>query len=387
MNCDNRMTIGGDQFGDVIDDTSASSIKSRTGQIDLQQNHNLQQYRSEMNSMREENAISKISTQQQHPPPTDSLAKEETRLSTISRVTSATENPKFSLLHEIAFVAVISAAQLCTQAGLAQAIAPLHAIGESFGTQNIGQLSWLPAGYSLTVGTFILPAGRWGDLYGHKKLFLIGFLWFSLWSLVAGFAVFSKSLVFFAFCRAMQGLGPALVLPNGIACLSRTYPPGPRKNMILSIFGATAPGGFVLGALFAGIFTQFVWWPWSYWVHAIAMAVITLLAYLVIPSMPVVGTTPTISELDLLGTVLGVSGLVLFNFAWNQGPAVGWNTIYVYVLLIVGCACLAVFFWYEHKCAKYPLIPLSSFTMDTGLVFGCIAAGWGSFGIWVYYLW
>jgi MFS family permease len=274
-----------------------------------------------------------------------------------------------------------------TQAALAQSIAPLHVIGRSFNTTNPGQLSWLAAGYSLTVGTFILPAGRWGDLYGHKLLFIIGYFWFALWSLVAGITVYSHSLVFFAFCRGMQGIGPAILLPNGVAILTRTYPPGPRKNMVLSIFGATAPSGFVIGAVFSGIFTQFVWWPWAYWVMAMALTTIGVLALLVIPRMPVQGPRATFEELDAIGTVVGVVGLIFFNFAWNQGPAAGWGKVYVYVLLILGVILLVVFFWLERHRASHPLVPMSLLTVDTKLVFGCEAFGWMSFGIWVFYLW
>lgn len=307
--------------------------------------------------------------------------------STVSRTPTASKPPSFSPLHEALFIAVISCGQLLTQAGLAQSIAPLHVIGRSFNTTNPGQLSWLPAAYSLTVGTFILPAGRWGDLYGHKKLFVLGYFWFALWTLIAGFSVYSGSLIFFAFCRAMQGIGPALLLPNGIAVLSRTYPPGPRKEMVLSIFGATAPGGFVLGAVFSGIFTQFVWWPWAYWVMALVLVLFGIMVIFVVPHMPVVGEQPGFAELDVPGTVLGVSGLILFNFAWNQGPAVGWEKVYVYVLLIAGVIAITLFFWYEKRWARYPLVPMSSFTRDTRLVFGCEAMGWASFGIWVFYYW
>lgn len=141
-------------------------------------------------------------------------------------------------------------AQLMTQAGLGQAIAPLRIIGASFGVDDDpAQLAWFPAAYSLTVGTFILIAGRLGDLYGHKRLFVAGFLWFGLWSVIAGFAVYSGPILFDC-CRAFQGIGPAFLLPNGIAILGTTYEPGVRKAMVFSAFGAMAPSGFVVGALF-----------------------------------------------------------------------------------------------------------------------------------------
>lgn len=155
---------------------------------------------------------------------------------------------------EIFFITLICSAQLMTQAGLALSITPLHIIGDSFhitSTNNAGTLTWSPAAYSLTVGTFILISGRLGDIYGHKLLFLVGWVWFGLWSLLAGFSAWSSGIIFFDFCRAMQGIGPALLNPNALAIFARMYPPGPRKNMVFSLFGATAPGGFTVGSVFS----------------------------------------------------------------------------------------------------------------------------------------
>jgi MFS family permease len=117
------------------------------------------------------------------------------------------ENP----IHEIAFFAILCMSQFMTQAGLGQAITPLHIIGSSFGTQNPGELSWFPAAYSLTVGTFILMAGRLGDLYGHKLFIVAGFLWFALWSLLAGFSGYFTRILFDC-CRAFQGIGLVFLL-------------------------------------------------------------------------------------------------------------------------------------------------------------------------------
>ena len=191
--------------------------------------------------------------------------------------------PPFSMMHEIAFVATICSAQLLTQAALGQAIGPLHIIGDSFGTQHPGDLSWYPAAYSLTVGTFILIAGRLGDMYGHKKMFIAGWAWFALWSLIAGFSFYSKSQIFFDVCRALQGIGPAFLVPNALALFGRTYPPGRRKTVVFSLFGATAPSGFVIGAIFSGLIAERTIWPWAYWATAIACAFVAVISYWVIP--------------------------------------------------------------------------------------------------------
>ena len=292
--------------------------------------------------------------------------------------------PPFSLLHEILFVAIVCSAQLLTQAGFAQAIVPLHITGDSFGTTNPGQLSWFAAAYSLTVGTFILIAGRLGDILGHKHLFIAGYLWFALWSLVAGLSVYSHSPIFFNICRALQGIGPALLLPNALAILGRTYPQGRRKEMIFSLFGATAPNGFVVGAVFGSLLAERAWWPWGYWVMAITCASAAILAYFVIP--PAASEPLSNKSFDYLGSTLGVAGLILFNVAWNQAPVVGWGTPYVIVLLILGLLLLAGFFAVERKVST-PLVPFAAFSGKTGFVLGCIALGWSSFGIWLFYFW
>ncbi|KOG96848.1 Amf1p DI49_5190 [Saccharomyces eubayanus] len=298
------------------------------------------------------------------------------------------ETPK-SLVWEAAFVGVLCSAQLMTQAGLGQSIAPLHIIGDSFGTKNPGQLSWFASSYSLTVGTFILIAGRLGDIFGHRKFFILGFLWYALWSLLAGFSVYSNK-IFFDCCRAFQGMGPAFLLPNAIAILGRTYKPGKRKNMVFSLFGASAPGGFVLGAVFSSMLGQLAWWPWAYWIMGIACFLLAVAGYFVIPGTQMPSrNSPSfniLERVDFAGSVTGVIGLILFNFAWNQGPVVGWETPYTYALLIVGTVFLGVFGFIESR-AAFPLLPFAALSSDAAFVLGCIAAGWSSFGIWIFYTW
>ncbi|KAG9235256.1 major facilitator superfamily-domain-containing protein [Amylocarpus encephaloides] len=298
------------------------------------------------------------------------------------------EHPK-NRLHEFGFVAVLVSSQFMTQAGLAQTIAPLQIIGDSFGSTSPGQLSWFPAAYSLTVGTFILPAGRLGDLYGHKKLFVAGFFWWGLWSLIAGFSVYSGPILLY-FCRAMQGIGSAFCLPNAIAIIGRSYRPGVRKQMMFSVFGATAPSGFVVGAAFSSLLAEFVWWPWAFWINAIVCVMLAVLGIFLIPATPppfLDETETTWDRTDALGGLTGVCGLVLFNFAWNQAPVVGWQNPYTYVLLIVGLITLGIFGYIELKVTKFPLVPFRDMALDSGFVLACVALGWSGFSVWTYYFW
>lgn len=297
-----------------------------------------------------------------------------------------------SLPHEIAFVSTICMAQFLTQVGLNQCLAILHIIGDSFGLTNPGELSWLIAGYSLTVGTFIMISGRFGDIFGYKRMLIIGLAWFSLWSMVLGLSVYSNH-VLFTFARVFQGIGPAIALPNALAILGATYADGPRKHMVFAIFGATAPGGAVIGGVFAGLFAL-AWWPWTFFSLSIAIAITAIVGSFVIPDPPkkssqhhYTSLRQNIVDLDLLGAAVGITALVLVNFAWNQAPIVGWQKAYVYVLMIVGLLLVPVFFYIELRVSPSPLIAFDALSPDVGFVLACMACGWSCFGIFVFYIW
>ncbi|KAB8337317.1 hypothetical protein FH972_021618 [Carpinus fangiana] len=247
------------------------------------------------------------------------------------------------------------------------------------------------ARYSLTVGTFILVAGRFGDDFGHKRIYIIGLAWYALWSLIAGLAVFSDH-VLFVFARVFQGLGPAMTLPMGLAILGQAFSNGPKKNMAFALFGGSAPVGAITGFTTGGLFVlPGAWWPWAYWSSAIALACLTIFSAWVIPDTPVNGETQkrslreTLAHLDPLGMATGVIALVLFNFAWNQSIVVGWQQVYVYVCLILGVVFAAIFFLVELHWASTPILPVAVFTSDVAFVLACTACGWACFGIWVFY--
>ncbi|CAH0003542.1 unnamed protein product [Clonostachys byssicola] len=290
---------------------------------------------------------------------------------------------------QILFIRTLCTAMFTNQIGLGNTLATVGPIGESFGISNPGQLSWLIAGYSLTIGTFILIGGRLGDEFGNKKLFVIGTAWYALWSLIAGLAVYSTQ-VLFVFARVLQGVGPALTLPNALAILGRSYSPGPRKNMSFAWFGASAPFGAIIGFFFGGLFVL-AWWPWIYWSQGIALAIIAVFAAWAIPPLPVSRQQgkqlrERLEDLDVLGGLTGVTALVLVNLAWNQAVVVGWQEVYIYLCLILGFLFGVVFFLIEVYWAKSPIIPFASFNSDVAFVFACTAAGWACFGIWIFYI-
>lgn len=288
-----------------------------------------------------------------------------------------------SLTQEILFIVLICSAQILTQASLAPTINSFQYVGDTLGATTPGEISWFSSSFSLTAGSFILISGRLGDMFGYKLLFILGFTWFGLWSLICGISNYARSLIFFSFSRAMQGIGPAIVMPNAVALIGAYYPTGLRKNIIMCCFGAVAPSGFVLGSLFTGLFAQLVSWPWFFYMMCMVCAIIAFIGFLVIP-VNIGSSTDKRQAFDCFGAVSGVCALVLVNFAFNQGPVVGWHVPYVYSLLIVGVITFALFCFIEMR-VQNPLVPKSLAKGETAFILGCIGAGWSCFGIWIYY--
>ena len=265
----------------------------------------------------------------------------------------------------------------------------LRTIGQTFNVTSPPQLAWLVAGYSLTVGTFILFSGRLGDVFGYKRLLITGLAWFSLWSLVAGLSVYSHYRLA-VFSRVLQGIGPAICLPNALAIFGTAYAPGHRKAMVFAFFGAVAPIGAVFGGTFASLLTL-AWWPWALWVMAIWLAFLAVVGNFVIPTLPRKNAPPRdwkswVQVLDLPGAFVGIVALVLFNFAWTQAPIDGWGTPTVIVPLVLGLLLFGLFVFIELRLSSMPLLPFDAVNADVAFVLAAVVCGWATFGIWTLYL-
>ncbi|KAI0542207.1 major facilitator superfamily transporter [Xylaria digitata] len=314
-----------------------------------------------------------------------------------------------SVAHELAFFAVVSTANFTPHSGFHQTLCILQLIAADLGATQPAQLVWLMAGYGLTVGTLILLAGRLGDIYGYKRLFLIGNLWFALSSLLAGFAIFipiqtlrhgQSRYAVFLLARLLQGIGPALMIPNGVALLGVTYVPGPRKAMLFAVFGAMAPASAIISPAITSLFAL-LWWPYAFWAFAIVLLGVAFAGIYVIPDPSSAserreenirvgqnyqGFLNLCAELDLLGALAGISGLGFISVALNQGSLTGWQNMYVSVILVAGIL-LCVAFVLIEKHARKPLIPLEALNTGVGFVLAAVGCGWGCFGIYIFYIW
>ncbi|KAK5170473.1 uncharacterized protein LTR77_005061 [Saxophila tyrrhenica] len=298
-----------------------------------------------------------------------------------------------SHIHELCFIILICCSQLLTQAAFGQTLIPYQPLAKGLGVSSPGQLAWTVASYSLTVGTFVLPAGRLGDMYGSKRMLIIGWVWFGIWSIVAGLSVLvplsrsggsSGRVIMFCVSQALRGIGPAILLPNAVAIIGRSYPNGQRKNLVFAGFAMCAPLGAFVGAVFGGIFGQLAWWPWTMWSLGIAALGLGLAATFIIPADKAEQIQQD-QHFDFVGALLGVAGLILFNVAWNQATVVGWPEAYVPVLLTLGILILAAFFLWESR-IEQPLLPSSIFKPGTVVILLVTSLGWQSFGVFTFYL-
>ena len=221
-------------------------------------------------------------------------------------------------------------------------------------------------------------------MYGGYVVYLFGLAWFIVWSLIAGFA---KNELMLVFCRALQGVGPAAFLPAGVMLLGSIYRPGPRKNLIFSLYGCAAPLGFFIGIFFAGVTGSYLAVGWYFWIGTLMTVTTFIPAVFAIPSdfkeRKALGV-----KMDWLGTILIVSGLILVVFAITDASHAPekWRTPYIYSTLILGSLILASAVYVEGWIASNPLLPADLFKipMITPL-FIALFFSYGCLGVFLLY--
>jgi MFS family permease len=244
--------------------------------------------------------------------------------------------------------------------------------------------TWPASVFSLVTGAFLLPFGRLADLFGGYIVFCSGLGWFLIWSIIAGF---SQNYTMLIVCRALQGFGPAAFLPSGIMLLGSIYRPGPRKNLIFSLYGAFAPVGFFTGIFFAGVSAQFTKWGWFFWIGSIILAIVGAVSWLCIPNREQDKHAKGVI-MDWWGTATVVPGLILIVFALTDGSHApkGWATPYIPVTFVIGWLFIAAFIYIEGWVAEQPLLPGDMFHVK-GMKPLALALffQYGTFGIFLFY--
>jgi EmrB/QacA subfamily drug resistance transporter len=215
-------------------------------------------------------------------------------------------------------------------------------------------LAWVVNAYLLTFGGFLLLGGRLGDLFGQRRMFLIGISLFTAASLACGVATSQEQLVV---SRAVQGLGGALVSAVALSLVMTLFTEQGDRAKAMGIFGFVLSGGGVAGVLLGGVLTDVLNWHWIFLVNIPVGALVFVLSLRLLPAVPAMAGG---GRLDLAGALTITGSLMLAVYAIVNGNETGWTSGETLGLLSAALALLALFLALEARIAT-PLVPLGLF--------------------------
>ncbi len=218
-------------------------------------------------------------------------------------------------------------------------------------TNNLDNVVWVTSAYLLASAVPLLITGRLGDRFGPKRIYLIGLAIFTLASLGCGLSGSLEMLIVF---RAIQGLGAALMTPQTMAVITRTFPPQ-RRGAAMGLWGATSGVAMLVGPLAGGLLVDGLGWEWIFFVNLPVGVIGFVLAWMLVPNLE---THP--HRFDLVGVVLSAVGLFLIVFGLQEGEHFDWAA-WVWTMIAGGVVVMALFIWQQAKTRSEPLVPLGLF--------------------------
>ncbi len=218
-------------------------------------------------------------------------------------------------------------------------------------------LVWVPSGYLLTYGGFMLLGGRAADLLGRRRVLVAGILVIGLSSFVGGLAQSEAVLIG---ARLAQGLGAAMTLPAALSILTTSFKEGADRNTALGVWGGIAGLASAVGVILGGIFTEGPGWRWVMFVNPVAAALILGPVFLLVRGER---RRMELRGFDARGAVLATAGMLLMIYALVKAPDVGWGTGRTISELAGALALLGAFVLNELR-ARNPLVPLSIFRIN-----------------------
>lgn len=232
-------------------------------------------------------------------------------------------------------------------------------------------LAWVVNAYLLTFGGFLLLGGRLGDLYGPRRLFLLGITLFTLASLACGLSTTQAALVT---ARAVQGLGGAVVSAVSLSLIMSLFTEQGDRAKAMGVFGFVASGGGTVGVLLGGVLTDLLSWHWIFLVNVpVGVAVIACALAL----LPGGRGHSTAQRLDAAGAVTVTAALMLAVYAIVNGNQVGWLTGRTLGLLGGSAALLALFLALEAR-VREPLMPLGLFRLRNVATANTVGVLWAA---------
>jgi EmrB/QacA subfamily drug resistance transporter len=210
---------------------------------------------------------------------------------------------------------------------------------------------WVTSAYLLGYAVVLLVAGRLGDRFGTKNLYLAGLVVFTAASLWCGL---SGSAAMLITARVLQGIGAGVLTPQTLSTITRIFPPE-RRGVAVSLWGATAGVATLVGPLAGGALVDGLGWQWIFFVN-VPIGIIALgMALWLVPAL-----TTQAHRFDLIGVALSGVGMFLIVFGLQQGQAAHWEP-WIWAMIVAGVGCMSVFVYWQAVNTREPLIPLDIF--------------------------
>ncbi|MFC8451548.1 MFS transporter [Kitasatospora sp. NPDC057223] len=239
----------------------------------------------------------------------------------------------------------------------------LPVIGKGLGF-SLSNLQWIATSFALCAAGFTLFFGRVADLFGRRRLFLVGLALLGISSLVGGLATSPGMLIA---ARIAQGLATAAVTPAGLSLLTTSFPEGPLRDKALGLNGALMSAGFTTGAILGGVLTDLLSWRWSFFINVpVALAVLVIAPGVIKESRP--DQRP---KLDIPGALTVTLGLLALVFGLTRAGENGWSDTTALISLAAGLLLLIAFYLVESK-APSPLVPVTILKRPT-VIWGNLA--------------
>jgi EmrB/QacA subfamily drug resistance transporter len=209
---------------------------------------------------------------------------------------------------------------------------------------------WIITGYTLAFGGLLLLGGRLGDLFGRRKIFMIGVLLFSFASLLGGVAQNQEMLLA---ARGLQGLGAAIASPTALALITTNFPAGKQRNRAFAVYAAMSGAGAAVGLILGGWLTEYSW-RWTLLINVPIGIAAAVLAPMVLAE-----SARRRIALDLPGALSGTLGLLALVYGLTRAADAshGWGDTWTIAALAAGAALLVGFMVIEST-VREPLLPL-----------------------------
>ena len=246
----------------------------------------------------------------------------------------------------------------------------LPSIREDLGFSK-ASLAWVVNAYLLTFGGLLLLGGRLGDLFGHRRLFLLGITLFTGASLACGLA---GSKGFLVGARGVQGVGGAVVAAVALSLIMTLFTEQAERAKAMGVIGFVSAGGGSIGVILGGVLTDVLDWHWIFLVNLPIGAAVFALTLALIPG----GRGQALGvRLDVAGAVTVTASLMLAVYAIVNGNGAGWTSGQTVGLLVAAVALLALFLAIEARAAS-PLVPLGLFRLRNVATANVVGVLWAA---------